>query len=129
MPADNSDTGERNLKLDQAAYSFNYLIGDDENSKNISNSDGVRAFNKHGQRYGLTNNTSSNDEPLLYIKVKEENENLKSRVDQLELEINEKTKSINSLERRNDRLLGKLETKDKSISKLRDNLKQLKDDI
>ena len=104
------------------------MIGDDENSK--QNTDESNPTGRTRQRRLRTDNTTNNDdEPLLYIKVKEENENLKSRVDQLELELNEKTKSINSLERRNDRLLGKLESKDKSISKLRDNLKQLKDDI
>lgn len=115
MP-DQSD-GERNLLLDQAAISFNYLIGD--TSKQTTPNEGSSS---QPRRY-------TSEEPQLYIKVKEENENLKARVDQLELELNEKTKQVNSLDRRNDRLHNKLENKDKSIQKLRDNLKQLKDDI
>ena len=50
-------------------------------------------------------------------------------MDQLEFELGEETKKVNEFERRNNRLHTKLEAKDKSISKLRDNLKQLKDDI
>ena len=61
--------------------------------------------------------------PRLYVKIKEENENLKLRVDQLELELSEESKKVNELDRRNSRLHAKLESKDKSISKLRDNLR------
>ena len=45
------------------------------------------------------------------------------------MELTEEVKKVSDLERRKDRLHTKLEQKDKSISKLRDNLKQLKDDI
>ena len=95
------------------AYSFNHLLGEPSQSiKMVTN-----------------NRTSFEEQPQLYIKVKEENENLKMRVDQLEMDLSQETKKVNDLERRKERLHMKLEQKDKSISKLKDNLKQLKDDI
>jgi len=45
------------------------------------------------------------------------------RVDQLEMDLSQETKKVNDLERRKERLHMKLEQKDKSISKLKDNLK------
>lgn len=49
------------------------------------------------------------EEPQLFIKVKEENENLRHRVDQLEFELGEEVKKVSDLERRKDRLHTKLE--------------------
>ena len=112
MISSNEDT--RNPMLDQAAYSFNRMIGEPSSQ------------NGHSSQ---ARKPSGEDQPALYIKIKEENEHLKQRVDALELELAEETKKVGETERRNLRLHSKLEQKDKSISKLRDNLKQLKDDI
>ena len=115
QPRPAPDSSERNLMLDQA-YSFNYMMG---GSSQLNSNPAASSQAK----------PKPSSEPKLYIRVKEENESLKLRVDQLELDLAAETKKVNELERRNERLHGKLEGKDKSISKLRDNLKRLKDDI
>ena len=116
---DDSRSGVSPL-LDQAVISFNHLMrggSDDQSNQLHSHSSPRRPF------------TYSQEQPPLFIKIKEENENLKVRVDQLELELAEEVKKVTDLERRKERLHAKLEQKDKSISKLRDNLKTLRDDI
>ena len=65
---------DRNSLLDQAAISFNHLLGDPSHSNNIASSI------PHHNHVTAT-------EPALYIRVKEENESLKLRVDSLELEL------------------------------------------
>ena len=106
---------DKNSLLNEAVISFNHLLGDPSHSNNAASS--------------IPNHNHISAEPALYIRVKEENENLKLRVDSLELELAQEQKKSTDFERRMDRLHSKLEQKDKSISKLKDNLKQLKDDI
>ena len=66
---------DRNSVLDQAAISFNHLMGDPSHSHNAAS---TIPYNNH-------NHVSA--EPALYIRVKEENENLKIRVDSLEFDL------------------------------------------
>ena len=107
--ADNAN--DRNSMLD-VAHSFHHMLVDPSQSKQAA-----------------TNQRAPSEEPQLYIKIKEENENLKLRVDQLEAELSQEAKKVNDLDRKRERLHLKLEQKDKSISKLKETLKQLKDDI